>query len=254
MPDPTPMMRQYQEIKDRHRDKILFFRLGDFYEMFQNDAREASRLLGLTLTHRQGEPMCGIPYHSAQPYIRKLLEAGRSIAVCEQITLPGAEKGIVKREVVDILTPGTLVEDGYLTSSASNHTVCLFLEADLCALAAADLSTGEFWATHFRFQGRSEPLERELLRFLPREILIADEALQAYPFLSGIFQGTPTTVTRLPSWRFDRRAGHRRVCEHFGVLSLQAFGLGENSSEAAAAGALLEYWRSTHLAAPWATC
>jgi len=244
MAEPTPMMRQYLEIKDRHRDKILFFRLGDFYEMFQADAREASRLLGLTLTHRQGEPMCGIPYHSAQSYIRKLLEAGRSIAVCEQVSIPGVDKGIVKREVVDILTPGTLVEDGYLASVGPNYTVCLALEADLCALAAADLSTGDFKVTHFRFQGKSEPLERELTRFQPRELLVADQAFDSYPFLANLLQGFPRlTVTKLPPWRFDRKTGHRRLLEHFAVLSLQAFGLEENAPESAAAGALLEYWQ-----------
>lgn len=244
MAEPTPMMRQYQEIKDRHRDKILFFRLGDFYEMFQADAREASRLLGLTLTHRQGEPMCGIPYHSAQPYIRKLLDAGRSIAVCEQVSVPGAEKGIVRREVVDILTPGTLVEDGYLASSAPNYTVCLSFSADQCALAAADLSTGTFRATHFRILGRSEPIERELGRFLPRELLVSDEAQRSYPFLEPLLKGFPgMTVTTLPPWRFDRKAGHRRLLDHFGVLSLQAFGLDEKSPEAEAAGTLLEYWQ-----------
>lgn len=238
------MMRQYQEIKDRHRDKILFFRLGDFYEMFQADAREASRLLGLTLTHRQGEPMCGIPYHSAQPYIRKLLEAGRSIAVCEQVSVPGADKGIVKREVVDVLTPGTLVEDGYLGSAAPNFTVCLFFDSDLCALAAADLSTGVFRTTHFRLLGRSEPLEQELSRFQPRELLVSDDALAAYPFLDDLLTGFPgLTVTKLPPWRFDRKAGHRRLLDHFNVLSLQAFGLDERSSETAAAGTLLEYWQ-----------
>lgn len=244
MAEPTPMMRQYQEIKDRHRDKILFFRLGDFYEMFQADAREASRLLGLTLTHRQSEPMCGIPYHSAQPYIRKLLDAGKSIAICEQVSTPGAEKGIVRRDVVDILTPGTLVEDGYLASAAPNYTVCLSFSSDQCALAAADLSTGTFRATHFRILGRSEPIERELGRFLPRELLVSEEALVAYPFLAPLFKGFPgMTVTTLPPWRFDRKAGHRRLLDHFGILSLQAFGLDEKSPESEAAGALLEYWQ-----------
>jgi len=244
MAEPTPMMRQYQEIKERHRDKILFFRLGDFYEMFQSDAQEASRLLGLALTHRHGEPMCGIPYHSAQPYIRKLLEAGRSIAVCEQVSVPGAEKGIVRREVVDILTPGTLVEDGYLASSAPNYTVALSFEADLCSLAAADLSTGDLKATSFRLQGRAEPLERELARFQPRELLVADDISGAYPFFDSLVGGfSGMTVTKLPAWRFDRRAGTRRLLEHFGVLSLQAFGLDDNSPEASAAGALLEYWQ-----------
>jgi DNA mismatch repair protein MutS len=244
MAEATPMMRQYQEIKERHRDKILFFRLGDFYEMFQGDAKEASRLLGLTLTHRHGEPMCGIPYHAAQPYIRKLLEAGRSIAVCEQVSVPGADKGIVRREVVDILTPGTLVEDGYLAASGSNYTAALAFSADLCALAAADLSTGELRATQFRLAGRAEPLEKELARFQPRELLISDEAFEAYPFLAPLVKAVGgLTVTKLPPWRFDRASGHRRLLEHFGVLSLHAFGLDEASAENAAAGALLEYWQ-----------
>ena len=244
MPEPTPMMRQYQEIKDRHRDKVVFFRLGDFYEMFHDDAREASRLLGLTLTQRQGEPMCGIPYHSAQPYIRKLLEAGKSIAVCEQTSVPGADKGIVRREVVDVLTPGTLVEDTYLSASAPNFTASLFLEADRCAFAAADLSTGEFLATSFRLEGKAEAVERELSRFHPRELLIPEGLEDAYPLFPGLLPLFPSaTVTKLPPWRFDRRTGYRRLTEHFGTQSLHAFGLEESSLEAAAAGALLEYWQ-----------
>ncbi len=237
-------MRQYQEIKEQHRDKILFFRLGDFYEMFQDDAKEASRILGLTLTHRHGEPMCGIPYHAAQPYIRRLLASGRSIAVCEQVSVPGADKALVRREVVDVLTPGTVVEDSYLGSSASNYTFALAFEADLCALSAADLSTGDLRATNFRLEGRTEALERELARFQPREVLVADDALEAYPFLQTLMGGFPVlTVTKLPPWRFDRRLGYQRLLDHFGVLSLQAFGLSEQSFEVAATGALIEYWQ-----------
>jgi DNA mismatch repair protein MutS len=244
MAETTPMMRQYQEIKEQHRDKVLFFRLGDFYEMFQDDAREASRLLGLTLTHRHGEPMCGIPYHSAQPYIRKLLEAGRSIAVCEQVSVPGADKGIVRREVIDVLTPGTVVEDGYLGSSKPNYTVALAFESDLWALTAADLSTGDLRTTTFRLQGRAEALERELSRFQPRELLVAENVFEAYPFFDGLLKGFPgMTVTKLPVWRFDRRSGHRRLLEHFGVLSLQAFGLDDRSFEVVPTGALIEYWQ-----------
>ncbi len=244
MADLTPMMRQYQEIKERHRDKIVFFRLGDFYEMFHDDAREASRLLGLTLTQRQGEPMCGIPYHSAQPYIRKLLEAGRSIAVCEQTSVPGADKGIVRREVVDVLTPGTLVEDSYLADRGPNYTAALFLEADRCAFASADLSTGDFRTTSLRLEGRTEALERELSRFRPRELLISEGAEDAYPFFRTLLPFFPSmTVTRLPPWRFDRKSGFRRLTEHFGTAGLQAFGLDQQSLEPAAAGALLEYWQ-----------
>lgn len=244
MAELTPMMRQYQEIKARHRDKIVFFRLGDFYEMFHQDAREASQLLGLTLTQRQGEPMCGIPYHAAQPYIRKLLGAGRSIAVCEQVSVPGADKGIVKREVVDVLTPGTLVEDGYLGSQGPNFTVALAFESDHCAVAAADLSVGEVKVTSFRLEGRAEALDRELSRFRPHELLVPDTVFESYPFVDALVKGFPeTTVTKLPPWRFDRKSGHRRLLEHFGVHSLQAFGLGEATLEAAAAGALLEFWQ-----------
>jgi len=235
------MMRQYHQIKERHRDKIVFFRLGDFYEMFHADAHEASRLLGLTLTHRQGEPMCGIPYHSAQPYIRKLLEAGKSIAICEQTSMPGA--GIMTRDVVDVLTPGTLVEDSYL-AAAPNYTAALSLDADRCAFAAADLSTGDFRATSFRLEGRTEALERELSRFRPRELLLPEGAEDSYPFFRTLLTEYPSmTVTRLPPWRFDRRSGYRRLTEHFGTLGLHAFGLDDAAFEPSAAGAVLEYWQ-----------
>ena len=121
MPEITPMMTQYLQIKEQYRDAVLFFRLGDFYEMFNEDAVEVSRLLNLTLTHRAGNPMCGIPYHASKIYIARLLRAGKKIAICEQMSIPGPGKGLAERKVVEVITPGTVVEDDYLDRSANNY-------------------------------------------------------------------------------------------------------------------------------------
>jgi len=245
MADLTPMMRQYQELKSKHHDKILFFRLGDFYEMFQDDAREASRLLGLTLTHRQAEPMCGIPFHAAQPYIRKLLDAGKSVAICEQVSVPGIEKGLVKREVVDVLTPGSLTEDGYLANRNANMTLALSLESDHFAVAAADLSIGELWTTQGRHNQGWTPILQEIQRFSPREILVADNVDEHYPgLLSALSIDRRVTITNLPPWCFLVSSGYKRLLEQFHVLSLQAFGLNESSLELAPLGALIDYFRA----------
>src|SRR5512136_1733872 len=140
------MMDQYRNIKARHRDAVLFFRLGDFYEMFYEDAIEASALLDLTLTHRQGEPMCGVPYHAARSYIARLLKHGKKIAICEQLSEPGAGKGIVERDVIEVVTPGTTVEEDFLDQSANNYLVAACrLGGHLC-IAYLEVSTGEFRA------------------------------------------------------------------------------------------------------------
>ena len=143
----TPMMRQYQEIKAQHPDEILFFRLGDFYEMFDDDAIEVSRLLNLTLTHRGSAPMCGIPYHAATSYLKRLLDAGRKVAVCEQLTLPESSRELARREVVQVYTPGTVVEDEYLDSFKDNYVFCVDVFKGQCVTAFADLSSGSFFAS-----------------------------------------------------------------------------------------------------------
>ena len=120
MGNETPMMRQYKAIKQEHQDAILFFRLGDFYEMFFDDAKEASQLLDLVLTARNGTPMCGIPYHASKTYIKRLIEHGKKVAICEQTELPESGKGLAKREVVQIITPGTVIDDDFLDSSRNN--------------------------------------------------------------------------------------------------------------------------------------
>ncbi|MDR1625563.1 MAG: DNA mismatch repair protein MutS, partial [Spirochaetia bacterium] len=156
----TPMMTQYARIKQMHKDAVLFFRLGDFYEMFGPDAREVSTLLGLTLTQRQGNPMCGIPYHASRSYIARLLKAGKKIAICEQISLPG--KGLVDREVVEVITPGTVVDEDYLDREQNNYIVSAAEAAKGLSFAAVDVSTGDFSATWFPAQTRAEGLRKEL--------------------------------------------------------------------------------------------
>ncbi|HSV56011.1 MAG TPA: DNA mismatch repair protein MutS, partial [Magnetospirillaceae bacterium] len=144
MADSTPLMDQYRRIKSAHRDEILFFRLGDFYEMFERDAVEVSALLNLTLTRRQGAPMCGIPYHAARSYIARLLKSGRKVAVCEQTAAAG--RGLMDREVVEVITPGTALEEDYLDRRSNNYLVSIGRCRGLLGVAYVDVSTGEFCA------------------------------------------------------------------------------------------------------------
>ena len=152
------MMRQYRSIKSRHRDTILFFRLGDFYEMFEQDALEASRLLDLTLTRRNGVPMCGVPCHAADGYIARLLKAGRKIAVCEQTRIPKA--GLAERQVIEVITPGTVTDENLLERSSNNYLVSIGRLGDQIALACIDLSTADFAAARFAFQKHHAPHRR----------------------------------------------------------------------------------------------
>ena len=144
----TPLMKQYQDIKAKNPGVILFFRLGDFYEMFDEQAREVSSLLGLTLTARHGTPMCGIPYHAANNYIVRLLKAGKKIAICEQVG-SAAENNtkLFERKVIRVITPGTVMEDTLLTANQSNYLVYVMVHKNGWALACVDVSTGEFWVT-----------------------------------------------------------------------------------------------------------
>ena len=162
MADATPMMRQYRKIKGQHGDAVLFFRLGDFYEMFDRDAVMVSSLLNLTLTHRNGLPMCGIPYHSAHTYIPRLLRHGKKIAICEQTSLPEKGKGIVDREVVEIITPGTVTEEEYLDRNRNNFIVSLGAGSRELSLAAIDLTTSEFTVRSFPFEDQDGNVREEL--------------------------------------------------------------------------------------------
>ena len=238
------MMRQYRSIKNRHPDSILFFRLGDFYEMFEQDAVEASRLLDLTLTQRGGVPMCGVPYHAVQGYIGRLLKAGRKIAICEQLEL--SRTGIARREVIEVVTPGTVTDENLLEKTANNYLVCICRVGEAVALACIDLSTGYFAATHFQPTARVERLRREFLSLAPREILVQESLLEEDEALKALLaERGELVVNRLPDWSFDLESNRQALERQFRVASLKGFGLGELSPEIPAAGVLLSYLGDT---------
>ena len=193
MPD-TPVMRQYREIKARHPQSILFFRLGDFYEMFGHDAQDASQILGLVLTQRQGVPMCGVPFHNAQNYIARLLRAGRKVAIAEQLEAPGKDKKLVARDVVRVVTPGTVVEDELLDPTATNFLIAI--ENDLVGWGAAclDVSTGESWATQTLNDRDHRKLYDLLARVRPAEVIASGDAASALWLRSVLPPKTCLTV------------------------------------------------------------
>lgn len=242
MAERMQMLDQYRRIKARHKDAILFFRLGDFYEMFFEDAITASSLLDLTLTKRQGQPMCGIPYHAAKAYIARLLKSGRKVAVCEQLSAPKS-KGIVQRDVIEVVTPGTAVDDDFLEHASSNYLVSLCrMKNDIC-LAFLDASTGEFRAFAKKRDGEQdlEFLKSELYRLAPRE-LIVQQSLSEEPEVARIIREFDGLLAeKRPDWSFDAQASARRLKERFGLASLKGFGFEDDSPELAAAGILLDY-------------
>ena len=247
----TPLMRQYAAIKKQHPNALLFFRLGDFYELFFDDAVVASRELQITLTSRNKEkelavPMCGVPYHAAEGYLAKLLRKGFRVAICEQMEDPKVAKKIVRREVTRVLTPGTST-DASLPSEENNFLAAIAELGDRAGLAALDLSTGEFRATEFAVQDRGRLLE-ELGHMRPREVL--------YPAALPLFAATEAELTALSGsrrftetpvedWAFSPDYAIPLLENQFGVLSLEGFGLATRPAAATAAGAILHYVRST---------
>ena len=193
MAEMTPMMRQYMEIKEQNKDSILFFRLGDFYEMFGDDARKASRELDLTLTTRDKDknksfeekiPMCGIPYHASDAYIARLIAKGYKVAICEQTEDPAAAKGLVERDIVRIVTPGTVIDSACLEEGRSNFCAGIYLDGDYAGFSVCDISTGQTHVTAFSGPDREAHLQNELGRFAPAEAVLnpgaaGDAALRA---------------------------------------------------------------------------
>ncbi len=242
MNDATPMMQQYRRLKEHHRDAVLFFRLGDFYEMFEEDAREVSSLLNLTLTSRQGVPMCGIPYHAAQSYISRLLKAGKKIAVCEQITLPEKGKGLADRQVIEIITPGTVVEEDYLERNAHNYLAALGRYKDTVSLACIDLSTATFFSQGFPFDKREDILNREMSRLDPSEILVQETLLESDPVVArSLSERKNLMVNRYPDWAFDLELSYERLKKQLGVSNLKGFGFDYPDPALFSCGILLEY-------------
>ncbi len=237
---PTPLMEQYFRIKELHRDALLFFRLGDFYEMFYEDAKVAAPVLDIALTSRQKVPMCGVPYHAVASYLPKLLRAGFKVAICEQVEDPKAAKGIVRREVIKVLTPGTAVEVETDEAKEGTFIASLALEDAGWGLALVDLAAGEVrtlegpWA-------EAKVLADELFKAAPKEVLYpegADDALRRVLPIEG--EGGPA-LSPAEGWLFDPPQAARIVLEHFGARSLAGFGLEDKPRAVAAAGALIAY-------------
>jgi len=243
----TPMMTQYRNIKLKYPDCLLLFRLGDFYELFFEDAIVASNELDIALTGRDcGEkdraPMCGVPHHAADGYVARLVEKGHRVAIAEQVEDPKQAKGIVKREVVRVITPGTVTDMQMLDESRNNYILCLFCRKGKCALAAADITTGAFLATQFTLgDDGAKSIIDEMARYYPAEILI-DESFPYSAELEQIFGIKPLVV---PTWTFGLAQAFKCLTSHFNILHLEAFGLMENSPELSTAGALLAYLQET---------
>ena len=252
----TPVMRQHRAAKDAHPDALVFFRLGDFYELFYDDAIIAARELQLTLTSRdksKSVPMCGVPFHSAGSYIQRLLRKGYRVALCEQMEDPKATKTIVRREVTRVLTPGTAV-DAALDASESQWLAGIAAvgsgPAACVGVSAIDLSTGEFRATEFSGEGALRRVQEELEQLRPKELLYGSaaplfDAQQRSQSPQPRASGATCTETPLDDWIFAPDHAIPLLENHFGVLSLEGFGLAGRTAAAAAAGAVLYYVRST---------
>jgi DNA mismatch repair protein MutS len=244
----TPLMRQYAAIKKQHPNALLFFRLGDFYELFFDDAVVAARELQIQLTSRNKEkgvavPMCGVPYHSAETYLTRLIRKGFKVAICEQVEDPRQAKQLVRREVTRVVTPGTAA-DSALGSEENNFLAAVASVQGACGFAALDLSTGDFRATEFQGEDAAHRVWDELQQLRPRELLFAS-SLPLFAAQQARDSGTKWAETPLEEWVFAPDYAIPLVENHFGVLSLEGFGLATRSAAASAAGAVLHYVRTT---------
>lgn len=247
MSSQTPLMSQYLSVKKEYPDSILLFRLGDFYEMFYDDAKTASEILGIALTSRDRSkknpvPLCGVPFHSVEPHISKLLGNGKKVAICEQVGDPKKTRGLVERKVVRVLTPGAVLDSENLESKNNNFLACVAEENEGFALCFCDISTGEFRTSFFRLP---EDLLSELAGIDPREILIPDSDSEP-PWLKPLLDASPRTlVTRVDSWKWELERCREILTDGFSVLTLEALEIEEEPGCVRACGALFDYLRET---------
>jgi len=238
----TPVMQQYLRLKAQYPDALLFYRMGDFYELFYDDAKRAARLLDITLTARgqsagQPIPMAGVPFHSVESYLAKLVRRGESVAICEQIGDPAKSKGPVERQVVRIVTPGTVTDEAFLEERRDTLLAALFRDGERFGLAWLELSSGRF--SVLEAEG-SEALTSEIERLRPAELLVPEQSPQP--------AGTTTFIRERPPWHFDVQTATRSLCEQFQTRDLTGFGCADRTLAVAAAGCLLQYVRDTQKA------
>ncbi|MGD8114336.1 MAG: DNA mismatch repair protein MutS [Sphaerochaetaceae bacterium] len=241
----TPMMKQYLDIKREYADEVLFFRLGDFYEMFLDDAKEVSRLLNLTLTHRNGIMMCGIPYHAAKTYIKRLLDEGKKIARCEQVKMPEESGAIATREVVQVISPGTVVEEEFLEDHDSNYLLSVTIFEQKLSCAYCDISSSTFYTTDLEYDGKLSDLRSLIEQLRPKEIIVDETVFYENSQFSDTLNQYDIMIDKLPSWHFSLISGFEKLCEAFSTVNLKPFGLQSDSVALVAAGALIHYIEST---------
>jgi len=258
-PKLTPMLQQYLEIKEQHPDSILFYRMGDFYEMFFDDAVTAAKILGITLTSRSAKdevnkiPMCGVPFHAVTGYLGKMIKAGFRVAICEQVEDPKEAKGIVKREVVRVVSPGVTTDDQLLDAKSDCYVCALSINRKsakemVAGLAVIDISTGRFQVSEVAFSLKDPaPLIDEFTRLRPAELLIAQSEMEEWASLTGVLtiQLGQLCLTGRPDFHFEARTAQTTLTEHFRTTSLAGFGCETLKTATNAAGALLLYLRET---------
>lgn len=247
----TPMMQQYFKVKLEHQHALLFYRMGDFYELFFDDARKAAKLLGITLTHRgkaNGEPipMAGVPYHAAEGYLARLVRAGQTVAICEQVgegeNAGSRCKAPMERKVVRIITPGTITDDALLGSYQSSNLVALCIQQNKIGIALLDLSASIFKVQQHEF--KTEQLYIELARLMPSEIVV-DEDLVDQNILEQIKKQIECSITKRPNVDFNLNNAQKTLCDQFGVTTLSGFGIDHLPLAKAAAAALIHYAKET---------
>lgn len=243
----TPMMKQYMQTKEEYKDCILFYRLGDFYEMFFDDALTASKELEITLTGKncgleERAPMCGIPYHAVDSYLNRLVSKGYKVAICEQVEDPKTAKGIVKREVIRVVTPGTNLDTQGLDETKNNYIMCIVYMADRYGLSVADVTTGEYLVTELDSQTK---LMDELYKFMPSEIVCNEAFYMSGLDLDDLKNRLHMAIYSLEAWYYDDALCRETLQEHFKVASLEGIGLSDCECGMIASGALLKYLEET---------
>ncbi|MBP5308948.1 MAG: DNA mismatch repair protein MutS [Clostridia bacterium] len=246
----SPMMQHYLQIKEQYKDCILFYRLGDFYEMFFEDAKKVSAMLDLTLTGRDcGEseraPMCGIPYHASETYIAKLVELGEKVAICEQLTVPGETKGLVERDVIRVVSAGTMIDNSLLDEKKNNFLASVYFNGKTYSVAWADITTGDFFARTFKGNDVKSALADCLVRINPAEIISNQQAFIESADFSIVKHNVIPKFFAFRDFAFSTKTAEKALKEQFSVAALSAYGLDGEPEAVSAAGALVEYLKET---------
>ena len=241
------MMQHYLKTKEENKDCILFYRLGDFYEMFFEDAKIVSKELELTLTGKscgmeERAPMCGIPYHAVDSYLNRLVKKGYKVAICEQVEDPKLAKGMVKREVTRIVTPGTNIDAQALDETKNNYLMCIVYMADKYGVSTADITTGDYYVTEVETERK---LMDEVNKFSPSEIICNEPFYMSGVDIDDMRNRLGISVSALESWYFADEQAKRTLLEHFKVASLEGLGLNDYDCGVIASGALLSYLYET---------